>query len=137
MAIKQRNTRNLQFSMASMSDLVFLLLIFFMLTSTLIAPNAIKLLLPSSESRTMAKQTVTVYLNEDRLLFLEDMPIDLEGLKVELSIRLMGDEEASVVLRADKSVPVQYIVNVIDVVEGLNREYQTRHKVILATQPAR
>ena len=85
----------------------------------------------------MAKQTVTVYLNEDRLLFLEDMPIDLEGLKVELSIRLMGDEEASVVLRADKSVPVQYIVNVIDVVEGLNREYQTRHKVILATQPAR
>ena len=137
MAIKQRNTRNLQFSMASMSDLVFLLLIFLMLTSTLIAPNAIKLLLPSSESRTMAKQTVTVYLNEDRLLFLEDMPIDLEGLKVELSIRLMGDEEASVVLRADKSVPVQYIVNVIDVVEGLNREYQTRHKVILATQPAR
>ena len=51
MAIQMRNKRDTQFSMASMSDLVFLLLIFFMLTSTLVAPNAIKLLLPSSKSK--------------------------------------------------------------------------------------
>ena len=64
MALKRRNQRRVEFNSSSMSDLVFLLLIFFMLTSTLVAPNAIKLLLPQSNSRTMAKQTVTVYINE-------------------------------------------------------------------------
>lgn len=137
MAIKMRNTRNLQFNMASMSDLVFLLLIFFMLTSTLIAPNAIKLLLPTSESRTMAKQTVTVYLNENFELFLEETPVDIEGLHNGLLQMLVNEEEGSVVLRADQSVPVQYIVSVIDVVNNINSMNRTRHKVILATQPSR
>ena len=136
MAIQMRNKRNLTFNMASMSDLVFLLLIFFMLTSTLIAPNAIKLLLPSSESRTMAKQTVTVYLNENYELFLEENPVTTEELHSGLLQMLAGEEEGSVVLRADQSVPVQYIVNVIDVVNNINNANQTRHKVILATQPA-
>lgn len=136
MAIQMRNKRNLSFNMASMSDLVFLLLIFFMLTSTLIAPNAIKLLLPSSESRTMAKQTVTVYLNEDFQLFLEERPVTTEELHSGLLQMLASEEEGSVVLRADQSVPVQYIVNVIDVVNNINNANQTRHKVILATQPA-
>ncbi len=137
MAIKARNTRKIEFSMASMSDLVFLLLIFFMLTSTLVAPNAIKLLLPSSDSRTMAPQTVTVYINADRQLFLEDEPVDLDALFSGLTGRLQGHTEGAVVLRADQSVPVQYIVNVIDLVENINSSNQTRHKVILATQPHR
>ncbi len=121
--------------MASMSDLVFLLLIFFMLTSTLIAPNAIKLLLPSSESRTMAKQTVTVYLNQDLQLFLGEIPVDEEQLSVKLVNDLAGDEEGAVVLRADQTVPVQNIVNVIDIVNKINNTHQTKHRVILATQP--
>lgn len=137
MAIKIRNTRNVQFSMASMSDLVFLLLIFFMLTSTLVAPNAIKLLLPTSDSRTMAKQTVTVYVNADRMIFLEENPVDLDMLEAGLLTRLGSETEGSVVLRADQSVPVQVIVSVIDVVNEINNTYQTRHKVILATQPQR
>lgn len=137
MAIKIRNTRNLQFSMASMSDLVFLLLIFFMLTSTLVAPNAIKLLLPTSDSRTMAKQTVTVYINAERMLFLEEQPVDLEMLGIGLLDRLRNETEGSVVLRADQSVPVQYVVSVIDVVNNINSSYQTKHRVILATQPPR
>ncbi len=137
MAIQTRNKRSIQFNMASMSDLVFLLLIFFMLTSTLIAPNAIKLLLPSSESRTMAKQTITVYLNEELQLFIEETPVDLHGLHSGLLQHLANEQEGSVVLRADKSVPVQHIVSVIDVVNNINNMNKTRHRVILATQPAR
>ena len=136
MAIQMRNKRNVSFNTASMSDLVFLLLIFFMLTSTLVAPNAIKLLLPSSESRTMAKQTVTVYLNEDYQMFLEETPVTTEELHSGLLQMLAIEEEGSVVLRADQTVPVQYIENVIDVVNSINNANQTRHKVILATQPA-
>jgi biopolymer transport protein ExbD len=137
MAIKLRNPRKAEFNMASMSDLVFLLLIFFMLTSTLVAPNAIKLLLPSSDSRTMARQTTTVYINADNKIFLEETQVDLDALQIGLTSALQNQQEASVVLRADQTVPVQYIVSVIDVVNNINSRSQTRHKVILATQPRR
>lgn len=137
MAIQARNKRNIQFSMASMSDLVFLLLIFFMLTSTLVAPNAIKLLLPSSSSRTMAKQTVTVYINERMDYFVGDAPVSLNGLQNKIDNSLKGQMQGSVVLRSDQTVAVQYVVNVIDAVNNINNKYNTKHKVILATRPKR
>ncbi len=137
MAIEMRNKRNPSFSMASMSDLVFLLLIFFMLTSTLVAPNAIKLLLPSSNSKTMSKQTVTVYINKNRNFYVEDQAVQPSKLKNEIYARLRNEQNGSVVLRADKTVPVQDIVTVIDVVNEINKEHQTKHKVILATKPKR
>lgn len=135
MAIQMRNKRNVSFSMASMSDLVFLLLIFFMLTSTLVAPNAIKLLLPESQSKTMAKQTLTVYINENYEYFLEEKPIGEKALIEELIQALLPEAEATVVLRADQSVPIQYIVSVIDAVNIVNERNNTKHKVILATRP--
>lgn len=123
--------------MASFSDLVFLLLIFFMLTSTLIAPSAIKLLLPASESRTMASQTATVYINEKMEYFLEERPVNIETLQSGLEFVLQNETEGSVVLRSDHTVPVQHIVNVIDVVNNINNKRDTKHRVILATQPPR
>jgi biopolymer transport protein ExbD len=135
MAIQTRNKRSIQFSMASMSDLVFLLLIFFMLTSTLVAPNAIKLLLPQSSSKTLAKQTVSVYINDRFDYFLDEKQVALDQLQPLISEHLAGEVEGSVVLRSDQSVPVQHIVNVIDAVNKINDRYNTRHKVILATRP--
>ena len=133
MAIQTRNKRSVEFSTASMSDLVFLLLIFFMLTSTLVAPNAIKLLLPSSNSKTMAKQTITVYINENFQYFVGETRVTVDQLESRLSTGLAGQVEASVVLRADKTVPVQYVVTVIDVVNDINQKTNQKHKVILAT----
>lgn len=135
MAIQTRNKRMVAFSMASMSDLVFLLLIFFMLTSTLVAPNAIKLLLPSSNSKTMAKQTITVYINETFDFFIDDNKVDPKDLSSLIAPRLEGDSEGTVVLRSDQSVPVQYVVDVIDAVNEVNNQQKTNHKVILATRP--
>lgn len=135
MPIKTRNKLSVAFSMASMSDLVFLLLIFFMLTSTLIAPNAIKLLLPGSSSKTMAKQTVTVYINDLQQYYVEEAMVNEIILESEINQKLTGQTEGTVVLRADKTVPVQHIVNVIDAVNEINRKSGTKHKVILATQP--
>lgn len=135
MAIKSRNKVSLDFSMSSMSDLVFLLLIFFMLTSTLISPNAIKLLLPSSSSKTMAKQNITVYINDKFEYFVDENKVNEEALKNNILSFVKDEKEATVVLRADKTVPVQYIVNVIDAVNTINTENKTKHKVILATQP--
>jgi len=135
MAIGSRNKTSLEFSTSSMSDLVFLLLIFFMITSTLVSPNAIKLLLPSSSSKTVAKQTVTIYINENNQYFIETTPVDLNTLQAGISSKIAGQADATVVLRADKIVPVQYIVNVIDAVNNINDATKTKHKVILATQP--
>lgn len=135
MAIYTRNKKSIAFSMASMSDLVFLLLIFFMLTSTLVSPNAIKLLLPSSSSRTMAKQTVTIYINDKFKYFVNENQVNLASLQDKIDNKIAGQVNASVVLRADKSVPLQYVVNVIDAVNNINQKYGTKHKVILATKP--
>ena len=138
MALKRRNQRKVDFNSSSMSDLVFLLLIFFVLTSTLIAPNAIKLLLPQSNSRTMAKQTVTVYINEDNNYIIDKRQVTEDQLQAEILVELNKASdvtESTVVVRSDKNVPVQYVVNVIDAVNNINNETKQNHKVLLATSP--
>ena len=133
MAIKSRNKRKIDFNSSSMSDLVFLLLIFFMLTSTLVAPNAIKLLLPSSNSKTISKQTITVYVNDKNQYFLEETPVKEIDLQREIQDALANTVEGTVVIRSDKSVAVQYIVNIIDAVNEINKDTDNKHKVLLAT----
>lgn len=135
MAIQLRNKRKAEFSTASMSDLVFLLLIFFMLTSTLVAPNAIKLLLPQSNSKTMTKQSITVYIDGNRRYYVGEQRVSKLQLENIIDQALAGQIDGSVVLRSDKDVPVQYIVDVIDAVNNINKRYNTKHKVILATKP--
>jgi biopolymer transport protein ExbD len=139
MAIITRNKRSADFSMASMSDLVFLLLIFFMLTSTMISPNAIKLLLPHSKSKTIAPPPkVTVYIDQNMNYYLDGIPIDEAGLQPQLVTRLAGETEGVVMLRVNFDVQAQYIVNVIDAVNKVNESYpdgSVKHKVIFATSP--
>lgn len=140
-----------------MSDLVFLLLIFFMLTSTLISPNAVKLFLPESNNKTMAKESVTVYISDlggsatdgsqlSRCQFqIDETPLtatvgndlvdEMKSVLVsELGRMAPGDGEAGVFVRADQTVDVQYIVHVIDAVNQINKELNTKHKVVLGTR---
>ena len=135
MAIQTRNKINTAFSMASMSDLVFLLLIFFMLTSTLVAPNAIKLLLPSSHSKTMAKQSITVYINKEGIFYVGEDETTPGTLENTIFSRIKENTTATIVLRADKRASVQKLVQVIDAVNQINKKHKTQHKVILATKP--
>lgn len=134
--IKLQNKVNIETSSSSMSDLVFLLLIFFMITSTLISPNAVKLLLPESSSKTMAKQNVTVYIDDNYNFYVGETAVPVSDLESHIAAGIEGGvEDACVVLRADKTVPVQYVVNVIDAVNDINATSGTKHKVILATSP--
>lgn len=136
MAIEIKNKRKTDFSMASMSDIVFLLLIFFMLTSTLVAPNAIKLLLPQSNNRTTEPPPkFIISINENMEYFLQGIQVDEEGLKTGLVEKLMDHPDASIRLEADHRIPVQYVVNVIDLVNEVNRTFDRQHKVIMATSP--
>ena len=138
MPIRVLNKRNVEFYLSTQADLVFLLLIFFMITSTFVSPNAIKLLLPESTSKTMAKQNFEVYIDENLEYAIKEgkdlMAVEESLLASAISERLMQHQaDATVVVRADKSVPVQNIVYVIDAVNGVNDMYQRKHKVILAT----
>lgn len=134
--IELRNKISIENSNSSMSDLVFLLLIFFVMTSTLISPNAVKLLLPESGSKTMAKQNVTVYIDENFNFQVNDTPATADELQPLIAGGIeAGVSDACVVLRSDKTVPVQYVVNVIDAVNAINEQAGTKHKVILATSP--
>ncbi|PLW91954.1 MAG: biopolymer transporter ExbD [Marinilabiliales bacterium] len=137
MNLKTRNKRSAEFNNASMSDLVFLLLIFFMLLSTLVSPNAIKLLLPSSSSERQIVNgpRIEVYIDENFQYFIETTPVDNNGLKQGLTDGLYGTTDGSVILRTDASVPIQFAVNVIDIVNGINAKYNAEHKVVLATKP--
>jgi biopolymer transport protein ExbD len=96
----------------------------------------VKLLLPSSNSKTMAKPaTVTVYIDQDLTYYVDGVPVDDNTMVDGLSDVLRNEFESSVVVRAEKSVEIQALVNVIDAVNEVNRLYDTKHKIILATKP--
>jgi biopolymer transport protein ExbD len=129
MAIKTRNKVSPNFNMSSMTDIVFLLLIFFMLTSTLVSPNALKLLLPSSESKTLAKQTVSVSITGDREYYVDRNKVSFDQLEPTLLQMIAGKEDPSIILHVEKSLPIEEAVKVMDIAA------RNRLKMVLATQP--
>ncbi|HQP89811.1 MAG TPA: biopolymer transporter ExbD [Bacteroidales bacterium] len=138
MDLKPKHRVGVEMNNTTMSDLVFLLLIFFMLTSTLISPNAIKLLLPSSTSpRVLAPaKPVKIYIDEKLQYYIDGVPVDELKLAEQMTIRLKeSPPDASVVINADATVPVQAVVNIIDIVNQINESLNASHKAILATQP--
>lgn len=138
MAIKTQNKRIFEFNISTQADMVFLLLIFFMITSTFVSPNAIKLLLPQSSSKVMAKQNFEVYIDANLDYAIKEgkdlMAVEENMLNSIINERLMNyDSSATVVVRADKTVPIQNVVYIIDAVNAVNDMHNRKHKVILAT----
>lgn len=116
------------FSMSSMTDVIFLLLIFFMLTSSFITPSGLPVNLPTSKSSTIVMQKISVTITPDLQYFVNDQKVELSGLERALKSELK-DKEGVVVLHCDKSVPVEHLVNVASVATKLGS------KISLATKP--
>ena len=131
MALRSKNKVSAAFSMSSMTDIVFLLLIFFMLTSTLVTTNALDLILPNSTAQTVKKQRVSVSINENFEYFIDKESVELKYIEAQLIDKLAGQDEQVVVLRVDKSVPIEYAVEVMDIA------YRNKFKIVLATQQKR
>ncbi|MRR19967.1 biopolymer transporter ExbD [bacterium] len=112
-----------------MSDIVFLLLLFFMLTSTLVHPTALKLLLPKGTTQSSARPMTTVSITKDLQYFIEDQPIELEYLEAALQSRVEDSPEIYISVHADRSVPIEYVVNVMNIAA------KNQYKLILATTP--
>lgn len=122
-------------AMSSMTDIVFLLLIFFLVTSTLVNPNALKLLLPKSTGQVGAKATVSVSIKdwgEDRYTYHIngiEAPVAFEEVEDELVGLLQEEEDPTFSIYSDESVPIREIVQVMNIAK------RNHYKVILATQP--
>lgn len=115
--------------MSSMTDIVFLLLIFFMVTSTMIAPNALKLLLPKSSHQTSASPVASVSITRDLQYYVGTTPVSLSDIEGILQQKFMQDgiEEPTVSLHVDNSVPTQQVVNIMNIAKD------NKWKLILAT----
>ena len=136
MALKRRNKINASFSMSSMTDIVFLLLIFFMVTSTLVAPNALKLLLPQSNNQTAAKPITTISVTGDLKYYINDegdlKRVEFNEIEPFLQNRYgISNDEIFISLHAEKSVPWDEVVKIMNIARKNN------YKLIAATAPER
>ena len=129
MNLRGRNKVNPNFNMSSMTDIVFLLLIFFMLTSSLVSPNALKLLLPNSKYKTLEKQTVSVSINKELEFYINENKTLEINLENELKSMLANEIDPAIILHADKTVAIEFVVKVMDIA------YRNKYKIVLATKP--
>ncbi len=128
MALKSRNKINATFSMSSMTDVVFLLLIFFMITSTLVHPNALKLLLPQSKNQTSAKPLTTVSITSDLKYYVENQRVSFNQIEPFLVKKVGDNPEVYISLHVDENVAMKEVVKVMNIVK------RNQYKLILATR---
>ena len=129
MALRSRNKVTPNFNMSSMTDIVFLLLIFFMLTSTLVSPNALKLFLPSSKAKTLEKQTISISITKDIQFYINENPVLENTIEQELKLIINNEQEPAIILHTDKSVAIEHVVKIMDIA------YRNKYKIVLATTP--
>jgi biopolymer transport protein ExbD len=130
MKLKRKRDTETRVYTDSLSDIMFFLLLFFLIISTLVNPSVIQLMLPkaSANIQKMNKQTINISVTKDLQYFLNDKPILLENIKPEIEKMSVISQEATVIIRADQSITVQQLVNLLDIGN------QLKVKMILATQ---
>ncbi|MBZ5857228.1 ExbD/TolR family protein [Flavihumibacter profundi] len=120
MNLRRRLRGNAEVHTGALNDILFILLLFFLIVSTLANPNVIKLSQPKAKSDTKAKQTVVVSIDAKKQIYVGTSPVTLPDLKSKLQPILAKEtDQPSVVINADKSVPVEDVVAVMRVAREL------------------
>ncbi|WP_430411917.1 ExbD/TolR family protein [Kordia sp.] len=127
MRLKGRNKVSPEFSMSSMTDIVFLLLVFFMLTAN--SPNALDLLLPKAKGKSTNTQNVAVSIKKNLEVYIDSDRVRAGEIEAKLKVKLRGQEEPTVILRVEEGVPIENAVNVMDIAN------RNKYKIILAVRP--
>ena len=128
MNLKGRNKVNPNFNMSSMTDIVFLLLIFFMLTSTLVTVSAIDVLLPKAGGKTENQTSVAVSITKESLFYIDKSKVSSNNLERELLAKVGPEKSKTVVIRGDKDVPYKNVMQIIDIAN------RNKLKMILAVK---
>ncbi|MGV7108123.1 ExbD/TolR family protein [Flavobacterium sp. U410] len=126
---KNKNKVSTEFNMSSMTDIVFLLLIFFMLTSTMVTTNALDLVLPKGKGKTDSNKSLSVSIDKDLNFYIDKDKVDESQLENQLLSLLEGNDNKAIVLRAEKSVPHEKVVYVMDIA------YRNQIKMVVAVSP--
>ncbi len=129
MDIRGRNKINPNFNMSSMTDIVFLLLIFFMITSTLVTTSALDILLPKASGTTENRKAVSVSITKKLDFYIDQKKVRENRLEQDLLATLSGKDNPTIVLRAEEGVPIEKAVKIMDIAN------RNRIKVILAVRP--
>ena len=134
MALKRRTKLNEAISMASMTDVIFLLLIFFMVTSTVVVPNAIKVTLPQSQKQTAAKPLTRVTIDADLNYYVafgqqREKRVSFDEITPFLRESYAKEPDMFVALYADETVPYREIVKILNIAN------ENKFKMVLATRP--
>ena len=129
MKLKKRNKASAVFNMASLTDIIFLLLIFFVINSEM--PNALKLILPNASGKTPASKSITVALSNDLIYMVNSQVVEYEAVKMTLegALSKSNSDEPTVVLKIDKDVSLEKAVELLDIGN------QLKVPMILATKP--
>ncbi len=126
---KTRNKVSTEFNMSSMTDIVFLLLIFFMLTSTMVTTNALDLVLPKAKGKTDSNKSTAVSIDKDLNFFIDKEKVNEADLEKQLLALFANSENKAILLRAEKSVPHEKVVKVMDIA------YRNQIKMVVAVNP--
>ena len=129
MNLRGRNKISAEFSMSSMTDIVFLLLVFFLLTSPAITPDALDLILCNAKGKSTHMQNASVSITKNGAFYVNKERVSEYSIEKELKSALAGKENPTIILRAEKGVPIEDAVLVMDIANKNN------FKVILAVQP--
>lgn len=129
MNLRGRNKVSAEFSMSSMTDIVFLLLVFFLLTSPAITPDALDLILPKAKGKTSNVQKASVSITKDGAYYVDKERVSEYSIESELKKALAGQDEPTIILRAEEGVPIEDAVFVMDIANRNN------FKVVLAVRP--
>ena len=100
-----------------------------MLTSTLVSPNALKLLLPSSKAKTLEKQTISISITPEIDFYINENKVNETSIEQELKLLIGNEVEPAIILHADKTVDIEHVVKVMDIA------YRNKYKIVLATKP--
>jgi biopolymer transport protein ExbD len=124
-----RNKINPNFNMSSMTDIVFLLLIFFMLTSTLVTVNALDIILPKAQGKTENSQSTAVSITKKLDFYIDKKKVKEGEIEQYLLDKLKASDQPTIVLRAEEGVPIEKAVKVLDIAN------RNKIKVVLAVRP--
>ncbi|MAT89708.1 MAG: biopolymer transporter ExbD [Flavobacteriaceae bacterium] len=129
MNLRGRNKISPEFSMSSMTDIVFLLLVFFLLTSPAITPDALDLILPKAKGKSTNQQKASVSITSAGAYYVNKERVSEYSIESELKSILAGQDEPTIILRAEEGVPIEDAVFVMDIAN------KNDFKVVLAVRP--
>ena len=115
MKLRGRNKIDATFSMSSMTDIVFLLLVFFLLTSPAITPDALDLILPKAKGKTTHQENISVSITKDLDYYVNKERVGEQAVENAIKAQLQGQTEPTIILRAEEGVPIEHAVKIMDI----------------------